>query len=311
MNSKVPLALMYQAIAIQDEIDKVASKLNSDGAKVFGFTSQGIPKVTPPELGFLRVVSWFYILFFDIGKISIDFLSKRFATYELDPKGELIKHLQGIRCLRTFLQHSLDPRSTHDLEIQGICDQWFMQSCKTAVPSDEDQWMSCLVVFLKQSIAFLQGIKACIRAIERDESREQILLDWEFRRNRFHAPHEFDSVIEVAAADIGREGIDIEQFRRRHYEKWVKELEQLNGEYDFHLEARKCVERDLLFENVLVIPITGHDIMRDFGVPPGPKVGELLNLAKSIYMESPCSKSSLLEKLRISLEARHIQESSD
>lgn len=297
-----PSTLMYQALALQDEIDKVASKLNSDGAKVFGSPSFTMPKLTPAELGFIRVVSWFYVLYFEIGKINIEFLSKRLTVYGLDPEGKLLRHLRNTNCLRSFLQHNLDPCSGHDSEVEKVCDDWFMDCCKTSVPSDEAQWSDCLVGYLNECIGFLGGIKAVIRAIEQDESRDQILRDWEFRRKRFHAPHEFDPIIAIVSGDVGRDNIDVDRFRRRHYEKWVKELEQLVGDYEFEKEARKRIERDLLVENAIVIPVTGHDIMQLVGLSPGPKVREILCLAKKLYMQKPCSKEVLLGRLRNELE---------
>jgi len=299
-----PSALMYKTLSLQDEIDKVASKLNSDGAKVFGSPSLPMPKLSPAELGFLRAVSWFHILYFEIGKISIEFLSERLTVYGLDAEGKSLQHLRNIKCLRTFLQHNLDPRSEHDSEIENVCDEWFLNYCKTPVPSDEAQWLDCLVGFLNECIEFLGAVKAGIRAIEQDESRDQILRDWEFRRRRFHAPHEFDPVIAMVSGDIGRDHIDVERFRQRHYDKWVKELEQLAGNYEFVMEARRLIERDLLAANAAVIPVTGHDIMQLLGLSPGPKVGEILLLAKTLYVQSPCSKEILLGRLGKELEKR-------
>ena len=51
--------------------------------------------------------------------------------------------------------------------------------------------------------------------------------------------------------------------------------------YIFEVEARKLIENTLLTEMKSVMPIIGLDIMNYFGVEPGPKVGELLNIAKS------------------------------
>lgn len=293
-------SLMYQAFSLHDEIDKVASKLNSDGSKVFGPQSLQFPKLIPAELGFLRVVSWFYILYFEIGKISVDFLNKRLSLYGLDNDGKTGRHLQEIASLRTHLYHSLDPRSKHDTVIQQTCDRLFLSYCNTAVPTKEVQWESCLIGLLKDCIKFLEGIRDCIRAIEQDETQTEILQEWEFRRNRYHPPHEFDKVIGITAADIGFDNIDIQRFRNRHYDQWCRELDQLS-EYQFQQEARKRIERDLLSEMENLLPIDGHDIMEAFNIPPGPKIREFLAKARELHASSPCPKTLLLERLRDAL----------
>jgi len=47
-----------------------------------------------------------------------------------------------------------------------------------------------------------------------------------------------------------------------------------------------------------VLPITGHDIINEFNVVPGPIVGQLLEKARNFYNTEPCSRDELLEKIR-------------
>ena len=84
----------------------------------------------------------------------------------------------------------------------------------------------------------------------------------------------------------------------RFYTEWVKELELLQGNYDFEVEARKLIEHVLLQKMIPVLPITGQDIINEFNVVPGPIVGQLLEKARNIYNNEPCSRDELLEKLR-------------
>jgi len=46
-----------------------------------------------------------------------------------------------------------------------------------------------------------------------------------------------------------------------------------------------------------VLPITGADIMEAFGIPPGPRIGELLDRARRIYESKPCGREALLAEL--------------
>jgi hypothetical protein len=144
----------------------------------------------------------------------------------------------------------------------------------------------------------LSVLKKCIRAIETDDSRESILLQWKLRRTRYHPPHEFDALIAIVARDMGRDALDIVKFRRKFYDGWKKNLDLLQGAYDFSVEARKLVEHALLTDTTPILPITGLDVIQELGLRPGPLVGEMLKKARDMYIAQPCSKEELITKLK-------------
>lgn len=300
MNTQNPESLMYQILDIKDEIDLVASKL-SDFNGVFGPLSLRKPRFTPAELGFLRTVSWLYVLYYEIGKVNVDFLTERFFAYNLDSDKKLIRHLRTVQQLRTFLQHNLDPNEKQNLLIQEACEQWIKDRCGTPIPGDDQQWKICLNYLLDEAIHFLSALRTCIRSIEKDESREQIVSEWDFLHKRYHPPHEFDNLIYKAATDMGRENLDIVRLRKRFYEEWTKELELLQGNYDFEVEARKLIEHVLLNKLTAVLPITGNDIIKEFNLSPGPDVGLFLERARSLYNAKPCSREELINKLKLGI----------
>jgi hypothetical protein len=98
---------------------------------------------------------------------------------------------------------------------------------------------------------------------------------------------------------MGRENIDVPRFRNRYYDRWTRELAVQQGSYDFEVEGRKLIEQALLTEMTPVLPITGKDIIDEFNLSPGPQVGDLLRLARKLYMEEPCNRDILLTKLRL------------
>jgi hypothetical protein len=301
MSTVNPEELMYNILVLKEAIDRVTSKLDGiEGIEtgVFSELSLPMPRFSPAELGFLRMVSWLYVLYNESGKINVDFLSERFSAYELDPDGELSAHRRTVQQLRTFLQHNLDPGEPHNRRIQEACEDWFRCHCGTPHPGTEEQWRSCLVVLLGEALSFFEALQKCIRCIEQDESHEQIAQSWDFRRKRYHPPHQFDRLISIVSADMGRESLDVVRLRKRFYDKWAKELQSLQGNYEFEVEARKLIEHALLHETTGVLPITGYDIMEKFGISPGPQVGQILRQARSLYNVNPCSRDDLLEQLR-------------
>lgn len=297
MNTPDPSSSMYQIFGLKEEIDQVCSKLNNING-FFGSVSLRIPKFDPSELGFLRTVSWLYVLYYEVGKVNVNFLTDRFSAYNLDSDEKLSKHLLNVQRLRTFLQHNLNPKQQQNLVIQEACEKWMNDKCETPIPGDDQQWNICLISLLNEAIDFFSALRTCIRKIEQDESREEILIEWDFLRKRFHPPHEFDTLISKIASDMGRDNLDAIRLRKRFYQDWMKELELLKADYNFEIEARKLIEHVLLNKITSVLPITGYDIIDEFNVVPGPKVGLLLEKARNLYNVKPCSREELLEELR-------------
>ena len=295
---------MYQIGARLDEINQVAARFPGFAITVFAPVSLDSPRFDPPELGFLRLVSYLFVLYHEVGKVGTRFLLKRFDAYGITAGSTLPDHMALVKALRTYLQHNLNPRQDHDKNIQEACEGWMRDSCGTPLPGTNEHWRTCLLALLTQALNFLDALLATVRAIEGDESREGICRDWDLRIKRNHPPEEFDGLIAEVAADMGRESIDPVRIRVRFYDQWEQELGLLRTEYDFRAEARKLVEQVLLSSVTPVLPITGKDIMEAFGVAPGPRVGELLEKARRIYDQKPCKRESLLDQLKSSSEQR-------
>lgn len=292
-------ALMYRVLAVIDEINSLASKLDGHGESVFGKLSLKIPRLAPPELGFLRSVSWLYVIYFEEAKPNVQFLSRRFGLCGVDPQGIHVGHLEITKSLRTYLQHNVNPSTPHNRRVQKKCQQWFSQHCKTSEPSEDAHWEHCLAALLNGSVSFLGALQKCVRCIEQDEERTAILEEWRSYRTRNRSRHEFDKLISVAAGDMGRDALDPVRIRERFYDVWMKQLALLRPDFDFESEARKLIEHTLLSETAAVLPLTGKDIIENFEVAPGPEVGQLLQRARALYTIHPCSREELLGRLRL------------
>jgi hypothetical protein len=298
---------MFRVLTLKEDINRLSSKLLESGALFFEDLSLPIPRFVPPELGFLRTVSWLYALYIETAKVNMDFIIERFPAYGLDTDGKHSTHYALIQKMRTYSQHNLDLTQPRNQRIQEDCEQWFSDQCGTPVPCDDHHWNNCLINILVDAVSFGKTLLRCIRNIEGDDSKDRILQEWDSRRKRSHSPHEFDTLIEIVAADMGREHIDAVRLRKRFYDRWIKELELLDEGYDFGVEAQKLIEHALLSEIVPVLPITGKDIITTLGITPGAEVGRVLDQARTLYEESPCSGTQLLEKLRETLTQGDLQ----
>lgn len=296
-NSVAPDNIMFQVLALREEADRLASRLNRNEQGVFGALSLPLPRLLPAELGFIKVVSWLFVLYHEVGKVGARFLSERISVYCSGDCSDLVAHLDLVAKLRTYSQHNLDSQKPHDRGVQDGCERWFEGICGSRVPGTEDQWQRCLTGLLRAAAAFLSALVAVLRGIETDGSRDAIIDEWVMKLERFHPPQQFDELIIVVCREMGRDAIDPVTLRRRFYDKWTAELHLLGPKYDFSVEARKLIEHALLTATVLVLPITGADVMRRFDIPPGPQVGSLLERARRLYDEKPCSAKELLERL--------------
>ena len=298
MSTPSPEQLMYRIVGKAEETNTRVIALLADGVGLFDVVSQRMPKFVPAELGFLRLVSWLYVLYWEAGKTSLPYLIKRFDAYSVDEDGTLRGHPLNVQKLRTYTQHNLSIEESHDKKTIGDCHDWFSAKCGTAVPDSEDEWDRCLVALLQEALEFLESLLNVLRLMEKDESKDLICNDWRFRRSRYHPPHQFEALVAAIATDMGHEYIDPERLVRRNYEKWAQSLRAFSSDYDFESEARKLIENAILTDLSSLMPITGKDIIQEFGVEPGKLVGRLLGEARESYQQTPCTRIELLDRLR-------------
>lgn len=297
-----PDILLTEILGLKEEIELVASR-SLKCQPVFGRVTLPLPRTSHAELGFLRMVSWLYVHYQEAGKPSILFLCEKLNAYGLDPDRKHADHLRLVAKLRTFLQHNLDPTKDSDSATRQECECWLRRWCGSPVPGTDEHWSSCLCSLLSDARDFLRTITEAVRRIEKDESKNMIIEEWEIAVARHHPPHAFDVVIRKVAADIGRDQIDVPALRNRFYQQWSTELASLKWPYDFERAARQLVEHALLRSSVPILPVTGSDIMTEFGIAPGRRVGEILTLAHRLYDSAPCDRQELLCKIKSAMES--------
>jgi len=296
MMVQYPAQLMIDILDRVQTIDNLVLRIMRQ--KFFRDAKVRLPKFEHPELGMLRSVSWLYALYQELGKPNIDFVKERFSVYSLDTNDSKQRHIATLQSLRTYFQHSLDPLTESDSRTQKTCENWFRSMCGIAYPETDEQWKRSMIGILTEANDFLICVHKCIEAIDLDEAREQILQQWEHRLIRHHPQHKFDHLIAIIAPDLGRDGIKPKNFSNIYYAKWLQQLDILDT-YEFETEARRLIERAILEDTRPRMPITGTDIMNEFSLAPGKKVGNLLKRGTELLDKNPnYSKSELLDILR-------------
>lgn len=268
------------------------------GCPAFGELHVLLPDPINPESGFIRATSWLYCLYFEAGRVSLTFLRRLGEAYSLMDRETSNQHVETVRSLRTELHHNLGFADS-DLIARTAAENWRRRACGTAVPQTQDHWKACYTRIIDDAHMFLGGVDSVVRRIESDgPGAQQHIDEWLRCLNRNWAASAFDPLIDNAKYRIAREALNTVAFRNHYVDKWRKHLDLLEDGFDFHFEATRLIEKTLLNEDSVVLPITGRDVIENLGIKPGPRVGSLLEEARRYFEVHCCARDELLTHLR-------------
>ena len=252
-----------------------------------------LPDPGKAEPAFIRATSWLYCLYFEAGRVSITFLRRLGEAFSLVNREASDHHIEVVRCLRTELHHNLGFADS-DQAARTEAESWRRKSCGTAMPRTDPQWLACYQSIVDNARIFLGGLDEVVRRVEADGSdSQQHIDDWLRRLKRDRPAADFDPLINDAKYRLSREALNTVAFRNKHVALWRKQLDLLDDGFDFSFEALRLIEKELLHEDGVILPITGKDIVDGLGVPPGPQVGRLLEEARRHFEVHHCTKESL------------------
>ena len=254
--------------------------------------------VRPPvdgngEISFLRLVAWSYVLLFEAGRISIPFLLRSSGAYQGQQES-----MELIRALRTWSFHNLGLDSGRDLQLSRQVERWFLRACGQSPPDDRASWNACF-----DCICGLVGdvVQQCQRAVadvlSSDDDGKAVIKDLQHRIERSWAPRRFDTLVSDVATRLGVR-VDVTKFRRSRLDAWRSFLLDLADDDDPAEAMGRLMERDLLEYVDGVLPISGKDIMVEFGIPSGPDVGSILRQARELFAVGTRDKDELMAAIR-------------
>ena len=267
------------------------------GRPVFDELHVRLPDPTSPEAGFIRATSWLYSLYFEAGRVSLTFLRRLGEAYALIDREASDQHVEAVRCLRTELHHNLGFADS-DLATRTAAEDWRRTACGTSLPRTPSQWKDCYTRIVIDSRRFLDAVDTVVRQMESEGNKAQHHIDeWLRRLERNWEAPSFDPLIDNAKFRLGKEALKTVAFRNRHVEKWRQHLELLEDGFDFEFEATRLIEKTLLDEDSVILPITGRDLVEQIGVKPGPIIGKLLEEGRRHFEVVQCSKDELISHL--------------
>ena len=277
-------------------VDALATSLI--GRNAFDRMHVLLPDPKNPEAAFIRAVSWLYCLYFEAGGVSLNFLRRLGERYSIVDHYVTDRHVEDVRSLRTELHHNLGVEDS-DQATRAKAQDWRRRACGTALPSTSEGWRDCYDKLVRDACELLNLVETVVRRIEKDGTEANAHIEeWRWRLDRNWSASRFDTLIENVKYRLGREALNVVKFRNRYGDRWKKQLELLEDDFDFEHEATRIIEKTLLDEGAGVLPITGRDVIQTLGIEPGPRVGILLEEARRHFGVNRCTKEELLEHLR-------------
>lgn len=289
-------ALLYNVSAGITELQS-ASRLTL-GSPLFVYREFHLPRIRPeePEFGLLRVTSWLYVLYYEMGRVGVDFLIR---SYPGGPE-PLQVHYERVRVLRTYFEHSLNPLDEHDDATLASCAEWFGAVAGVRSPMERAHWQSSLDALLAEAQEFVSRLRREVQRIDAGTDRSSVAEMFRFRVSRHLPAHVIDAAIADVASLHGR-ALDVRRMRDRHGSGWVKRLELLPANMDLQAELMRLIENEMLRAEDGVLPISGNDIVTELDIRPGPEVGRLLRMARQEYARGVTSALDLMKYLRLQI----------
>ena len=252
-----------------------------------------------PRDSFGRLLTCLYQDYWETSRDDVLFLIERSAD-----RAGADGHRVDVQALRTIQQHDRRALAKRDPSLVERADKWYRSRCGTTSPSTTTQWSNGLRGLLEEAATFYSSLRETLADLANPEKGEFVRDQWLRRLARQHAIEEFDPIVSEAAADCGRRSLNVTAFRNRHRVKWLGALNVLPDGYDFSLEARKLVERDLVLELVRVLPLSAKDIIDNLGLSPGRSVERALLECFRLQIERQRGREELLDALRANLPNR-------
>ena len=244
------------------------------------------------EISFVRLVAWSYVLVFEAGRVSIPYLLRTSGSYEQSREGMDLVH-----ALRTWSFHNLGFASGRDRALSRHVHQWFLDACGRSPPADHAAWNTC---FDRLCNVVSEVVERCQRAVEEvvsmGDDGTAVMKDLQRRLERLWPPREFDALIGDLALRLGIT-VDVVKFRAPRLDGWRNFLLNMAEDDDPAEAVGRLIERDLLEYEDGLLPISGVDVMRHFGMLPGPEVGTMLRHARELARQGVREKEELLERL--------------
>jgi hypothetical protein len=284
-----------------DAVRRGFLQLNDLGTS-FGF---GVlfPQVTPKspngayaELDFIRMISWLYAHWHEVGRVSANLLYQATGVFNAEACEFLLEHFGVVASLRTLLHHDLSGDIERGGNTQSRCEAWFSVACGEPEPNSIASWSRCLLALCDEARLVLEEINRTLQRLSADASAPDWLDRWRLGRERQLNDGELDHRIKVLARQMGVEALRVPEFRRRYRAGWSDQV-RLCPVSEISSTLDRAIANDLLTYSKRQHPLRPIEVIQHLGLAEGPLVGEAMRLARQLHDAESCPKDELLRRL--------------
>lgn len=247
-----------------DEINSVLAVLFDNNSILFFPKTNVIkPNFSNQELSFLRLVSWLYTIYVEVGKLSLSTIIKSMTTEE---QLKFKDHKTIVQNYRTILQHNIDiSSSTRDFKLSKDCCTWAKKTCGKNIPNTEADWAKMSEAMMNETNEILSSILRTLEEMTNSDLKKQIFVsNWEATVNKNISPYEFDNHIKKIINFIDVNDFDIVSYRNKNLDNWRRYIYTLNSSANYTFEIKKIVESSIIKDFIHVIPFTIDEIESKF-----------------------------------------------
>lgn len=256
-----------------------------------------------PELDFIRLVSWLYANWHEVGRVSTTILGEATDVFSPEARDLFLDHVSTVASHRTLLHHDIGREVEGGGRTRPRCEVWFSAACGNAEPDDRNGWYLALEALLNEARLALETVEATLQRLRFDIAAPDWVARWRWARDRELDDGDLDTRIANLAYQMGVGPLRTPEFRRRFRSGWVQQVRlcpptEMSGVLD------RAITRDLLTYGQRQHPLLPSDVMAHLGLPAGPLVGEAMRIALRLHADEPCPSAELLRRLARAWSAR-------
>lgn len=294
MEEQIELSVISEKI---EQINELFCELD-DGLVFFSDTHQQIREDINNEGAYYNNIDYFYGLFYERCDMYKNIIMQKIQFYNLD-YNTVKKSMNLLHDLRTYKSHTLDKNKNHDKLIIENVEKWYFQILGKKRISLEDIEL-CSIELNKIICIIINSFIKCIEHINSDQKRNKIIEEIIQAKNGYYPDYYIETLFKQVTDKL-EPPMDAYILTKK-YAKSIRDKMKIYQPIrkEKAEEEIKLIMEEIIFSNKLgICPLSAEDIMKEFQLEPGKKLGKLKKMAidladKNLYI----TKDEILEELR-------------
>lgn len=213
--------------------------------------------------------------------------------------GSISPRLFILHDLRTYKSHTLDKNKNHDKLIIENVEKWYFQILGKKRVSLEDIEL-CSIELNKIICIIINSFIKCIEHINSDQKRNKIIEEIIQAKNGYYPDYYIETLFKQVTdkLELPMDAYILTKKYAKSIRDKMKIYQPIRKEKAE--EEIKLIMEEIIFSDKLgICPLSAEDIMKEFQLEPGKKLGKLKKMAidladKNLYI----TKDEILEELR-------------